>query len=118
MDRITHTHCKKRLKIYSAEEAWVEAKWKECLSAEAYTTALLIIVTLNLPLLRCPRKIFRHANKNTLSLVMVYLALFNNIFKALNLFLNRYLAEIQLPDNGISHLAALRTTEVRHRVLQ
>jgi hypothetical protein len=86
VDRITHTHCKKRLMIYSAEEAWVEAKWKECLSAGAYTTALLILVTLNLPLLPCPGKIFRHANKNTRSLVMVYLALFNNIFQALNFF--------------------------------
>ncbi len=89
MDRITHTHCKKRLKIYSAEEAWLEAKWKECLSAEAYTTTLLMMVTLSPPLLLCPSKIFRHANKNTRSLVMVYLALFNNIFQALNFFLNK-----------------------------
>ncbi len=43
---------------------------------------------------------------------MVFLVLFNNIFKALNLFLNRYLAEIQQPDNGISHLAAVRIPQM------
>ncbi len=32
---------------------------------------------------------------------MLYSALFNNIFKALNLFLNKYVAEIELPRNGI-----------------
>ncbi len=39
--------------------------------------------------------------KNTLSLGMVYSAPFNNIFKALNLILNKYVAEIHLP--GFSH---------------
>jgi hypothetical protein len=34
-------------------------------------------------------------------LVMVYLALFNNIFKAESLFLMKYVAEIKLPGNGI-----------------
>ncbi len=38
-------------------------------------------------LLRCPSKIFRHWNKKTILLVMVYSAQFNNVFKALNLFL-------------------------------
>ncbi len=37
-------------------------------------------------------RFLRHGNKNTLSLVMVYSALFNNVFEALNLFLNKYLA--------------------------
>ncbi len=38
-------------------------------------------------------KIFRHGNKNnTLFLVMVYSALFNTVFKVLNLFLNKYVA--------------------------
>ncbi len=36
-------------------------------------------------LLLCASKIFRHGNKNTLFLVMVYLTLFYNVFKALNL---------------------------------
>ncbi len=36
-------------------------------------------------------RFLRHGNKNTLSLVVVYSALFNNVFKALN-FLNKYLA--------------------------
>ncbi len=45
-------------------------------------------------------KIFRQGNKNTLFLVMVYSVLFN-IFKAMNLFLNKYVAYIQLPGNGI-----------------
>jgi hypothetical protein len=49
----------------------------------------------------CPRKIFRHGNKNTLSLVMVYSVLFNNVFKALNFFWNKYVTQIQLPDNDI-----------------
>jgi hypothetical protein len=39
-----------------------------------------------------------HGNKNTLFLVMIYSALFNNAFKALN---NKYVAEIQLPGYGI-----------------
>ncbi len=37
-------------------------------------------------LLLCPSNFFRHGNKNTLFLVMVYSALFNDSFKALNLF--------------------------------
>jgi hypothetical protein len=64
----------------------------------------------------CPRKIFRHGNKNPLLFVMVYSALFYNVFKALNLFLNKYLCSI----NSAAwqwHLAALHTTEVLHRVL-
>ncbi len=48
----------------------------------------------------CPSKIFEHGNKNTLSLVMVYSALFNNVSKAFILFLNKNVAEIQLPCNG------------------
>jgi hypothetical protein len=43
----------------------------------------------------------------TLSLVTVYLALFNNIIKGLNIYLNKYLAEIQLPGNGIRLLSTL-----------
>jgi hypothetical protein len=35
--------------------------------------------------------------RNTLSLGMVYSASFNNVLKALNLFLNKYVAEIHLP---------------------
>jgi hypothetical protein len=42
--------------------------------------------TLSPPLWLCPSKSFRHRNKNTPFLVMVYLALFNYIFKALYLF--------------------------------
>jgi hypothetical protein len=38
---------------------------------------------------------------------------FNNIFKKLNLFLNKYWAEIQLPGNGIWRMAALRTHRVQ-----
>jgi hypothetical protein len=38
---------------------------------------------------------------NTLSRVIVYSALFNNVFKALNLFLNKYVAETQLPGNDL-----------------
>jgi hypothetical protein len=52
-------------------------------------------------LLLCPSKIFWYGNKNTLSLVLVFSVIFNNVFKALNLFLNKYVAEIQLPGNGI-----------------
>jgi hypothetical protein len=68
-----------------------------------------VMVTWSPPLFQCPRKI-RLGRKNILSLVMVvYLVLFNNIFKTLNLFLN--------PAAWQWHLAALRTTEVLHRVL-
>ncbi len=41
---------------------------------------------------------------------MLYSALLNNVFKALDLFLNKYVAEIELP------AAALHTTEVQQRV--
>jgi hypothetical protein len=44
---------------------------------------------------------FSYRNKNTLSFVMVNSALFNNVFKALNLFLNSYIAEIMLHGHGI-----------------
>jgi hypothetical protein len=42
------------------------------------------------------------------------LELFNSVFKTLNLFLSKYVAEIQLPGNGIRHSAALYTTEFWH----
>jgi len=35
----------------------------------------------------------RHGNENTLSLITVYVAPFNNIFKGLNIFLNKYLED-------------------------
>jgi hypothetical protein len=57
-------------------------------------------------LLLCPSKILRHGNKNTLFLGMENLVLFYNVFKALNLFLNKYKA-----------LAALYAPEALHRVL-
>ncbi len=56
-------------------------------------------------MLLCPSKNFRRRNKNTLFIVIVYSALFNNVFTALNLFLNKYIAEIQLPGNSISRLS-------------
>jgi hypothetical protein len=42
-------------------------------------------------LLLCPSKIFRQEKKNTLSLVMAYSTLFNNVFNSLNLFLNDFI---------------------------
>ncbi len=64
-------------------------------------------------MLLCPSKIFRHGNKKTLSLVMVYSALFNNVCKTL------YLKEICSINSAAwqLHLSALHTTEVLHRVL-
>jgi hypothetical protein len=50
------------------------------------------MVTLAPPLLLCPSKIFRQGNKITLSLVMVYSALFSNVFKALKLVLYKYVS--------------------------
>ncbi len=44
----------------------------------------------------CPSKILSHGNKNTLSLVMVCSALFNNVFKAFTLFFKKYVTLIQL----------------------
>jgi hypothetical protein len=52
-------------------------------------------------MLLCPSKVFRHGNKNTLSVVMVYSTLFNNVFKAYSSFKNKYVAEIQLAVNYI-----------------
>ncbi len=56
-------------------------------------------------LLLCTSQIFRHGINITLSLDMVYLELLNNAFKALNLILNKYVAEIQLPGNAIRLLS-------------
>jgi hypothetical protein len=42
------------------------------------------------------------------------LELFNSVFRASNLFLSKYVAEIQLPGNGTRHSAALYTTEFWH----
>ncbi len=47
--------------------------------------------------------------QNILYLVMVYSALYNNVFKALALFLNKYVAEIQLPGKGIWLLSMPQT---------
>jgi hypothetical protein len=85
------------------------------LSAGVYTTTWLLMVTLSPPAAVSKHE-FIYRNKNTLSFVMVYSALFNNVFKALSLFFNKYLAEIQLSCNGIC-MAALHTREVLQRVL-
>ncbi len=55
-------------------------------------------------LLLCPSKIYRHWNKNTFLILMVYSVLFNNVLK-LNLFLYKYVVEIQLHSNGICLLS-------------
>jgi hypothetical protein len=44
---------------------------------------------------------FKAAEPKNSFRLMAYSALCNNVFKALNLFLNRNVAEIQLPSNGI-----------------
>ncbi len=55
-------------------------------------------------LLLCPSKM-------ETKILFPFYELFNSVFKALNLFLSKYVAEIQLPGNGIRHSAALYTTE-------
>ncbi len=73
-----------RLMGPSTEEGRGERKQRECLCPlnwSVYATTWLVMVD-RVHLLLCPSKIFRHENKNTLFLVMVYLALFNNVFKA------------------------------------
>jgi hypothetical protein len=57
---------------------------------EDNTTTWLVMVTLSPPVAVFGD--FRHGNKNTLSLVMVYSARFNKVFKALNLFLYKCVA--------------------------
>jgi hypothetical protein len=42
-------------------------------------------------------KIFRHGNKVLFPLLWYIQPLFNNVMKALNLFFNKYVAEVQLP---------------------
>ncbi len=78
----------------TTEERRVEVKHGRSLSDLLERTVHLLL---------CPSKIFRHGNKNTASLVMVYSALFYSIYvtKAFILFLNKYVPEIQLPGNGI-----------------
>jgi hypothetical protein len=58
------------------------------------------MVTLSPPV-AVSKHIFRDGNKNCLLLVMVYSALFNNVFKALSLFLNKNIALIKRHGNGI-----------------
>ncbi len=57
------------------------------LSARAYTTTWLVMVTYVES--TCCYVLARFQGKNTLFFVMVYSALFNHVFKALNLFLNK-----------------------------
>jgi hypothetical protein len=74
------------------------------LSAGENTKTLLVMVTYRIHLLVCPSKIFRHENKNmhTLFLFMVCSALFNYVFKALNLcFKEICIIKNELPGNGI-----------------
>jgi hypothetical protein len=42
---------------------------------------------------------------------MIHSALYNGLFKALHLFLNKYVAEIQLPGNGIQQLSILQSSK-------
>jgi hypothetical protein len=72
----------------STEQTRVEEKQKEflcLLSWSVHNTIWLVMVTLSPPV-AVPKAWY----KNTLSLVMVYSPLFNDVFKALNLFLNKY----------------------------
>jgi hypothetical protein len=74
------------------------------LLAGAHTVFLVEREDLGTSLLLCPDKMFRQENKNVISLVMVYSALLNCVFEALNLLLilfYYYVAEIQLPGNGL-----------------
>jgi hypothetical protein len=66
------------MEVWNTKETRVEEKQKEFLCPLSKSEDCL--------------EIFRHGNKNTLSLVMVYSARFNNVFKALNLFLDKYVA--------------------------
>jgi hypothetical protein len=52
------------------------------------------------------KKDFKTRGTNNSFLVMVYSSLFNNVIEALNLVLDKYLAEIQLPGN-ITQLLSL-----------
>jgi hypothetical protein len=73
----------------------------------AYTTTFLGMVTLSPLLLLCPSKIFKQGYKTNFPLV--YSALFNIVMEAVNLVLEKYLAEIQL--HWQYHSASLHTTE-------
>jgi hypothetical protein len=71
---------------------------------------------LRIHLLLCPSKIFRHGNKNTLFLVMVYSALFDYVPIQSFILILKYISST----NSASwqwHWSALHTTEVLHRVL-
>ena len=58
------------------------------LPSQLERTPQLLMVTLSPPV-AVSKQIFSHGNKNS-SLVLAYSALFNNAFKALNLFSNKY----------------------------
>jgi hypothetical protein len=62
------------------------------LSAGAYTTTWLMVTWLHRSTCCCVQARFLGMEKNTLFFVMIYSALFNNVYKALNLFLNKYVA--------------------------
>ncbi len=77
-------------------------------------------------LLQCISNIFRHENKNTLSLV--YSALFNIVFKALKIFSNKYVSEIlamafacspyRRGSTQSSDMAWHRSTTLKHATLR
>ncbi len=63
------------------------------LSAGENTTTFLVMVTKGTPLLLRPSK-FLDKETKIIFLVMEYSVLFDNVFEALNLFINKYVAEI------------------------
>ncbi len=62
-----------------------------------------MVVTLSPPLLLCPSKM-------ETKIFFPLLELFNSVFKALNLFLSKYVAEIQLPGNDIRLLSIAQSS--------
>ncbi len=74
------------------------SKSVSALSAVENTITFLVMVTKGTPLVLYPSKLLDKETK-ILFLVMVYSQPFNNAFEALNLFKNKYVAEIQLHVN-------------------
>ncbi len=68
------------------------------LSAGAYTTTFLVMVTLYVTV-AVPKQDFQTRKQKNSFLVIVYSALFNTVIEALNLVFEKYLTEIQLPGN-------------------
>jgi hypothetical protein len=103
--------------VYTTEEKRVEEKKVDFLCSLSWISHYNFARDgfIEPTVLLCPSKIVRHGNKKKCSLVVVFSAIKNSVFKDFYLFLNKYVAEIQLPGNGIQQLSILQSSKYLSR---